>query len=77
MQPKLEVSSSPKHTLWKLEKTIFRLDAPGFEPTTLSIELAIDWHANPLSHHSSVKKYILCFPFFYYLIIKSLEVEKY
>ena len=54
-QPKLEVSSSPEHTLWKLEKTNFRMDAPGFEPLTLSIELAIDWHANPLSHHGSVQ----------------------
>ena len=29
----------------------FRMDAPGFEPWTLSIGLMIDWHINPLSHH--------------------------
>ena len=52
-QPKLEVSSSPKHTIWKLEKTNFRMDA-GFEPSTLSIELAIDWHAIPLSQHGLI-----------------------
>ena len=30
------------------------MDAPGFEPSTLSIGLMIDWHINPLSHHGSV-----------------------
>ena len=54
MQPKLKISSNPKHTLWKLEETNFRMDAPGFEPSNLRIELTIDWHANPLSHHGSV-----------------------
>ena len=51
-QPKLAVSSSPFE---KLEKTNFRMDAGWFETTTLSIELAIDWHANRLSHLGSVK----------------------
>ena len=30
-----------------------RMDAGEFEPSTLRIELAIDWHANPLSHHGT------------------------
>ena len=55
MQPKLKVSSSPKHTLWKLEKTNLKMDAPEFEFSALNVELAIDWHANPLSHHGLVK----------------------
>ena len=29
-------------------------EAPGFEPSTLSIRLAFDWRANQLSHHGSV-----------------------
>ena len=37
-----------------LKRPNFRMDAPGFEPSTLSIGIMIDWHINPLSHHGSV-----------------------
>ena len=30
------------------------MDEPGFEPSTLSFGLMIDWHIIPLSHHDSV-----------------------
>ena len=37
------------------------MDAPGFEPSTLSIGLMIDWLINPLSHHGSVKLYLFAY----------------
>ena len=40
----------------------FKMDAPGFEPSALSIRLMIYWHINPLSHYGSVEKFSLLGP---------------
>ena len=48
-----------------MEKTNFRMDAGRSEPLTLSIDLAIDWHDNPLSHYEEKDKIFPILEFFW------------
>ena len=48
------------------------MDAGGFKPLTLSIELAIGWHANPLSLYAAQSLMVL-FP---HAILLSADKSK-
>ena len=53
------------------------MDAPEFEPSTLSIGLMIDWHINPLSHHGSVQIKVFKFLKFSESLSKILKLSQF